>query len=71
MKALDNRFYVKFMQLGIGLLTTAIKWSFGKINLFVLKCFYSLKHKRDITPLLKTSRVTFFLKLYFLGLVRL
>ena len=38
------------------------KWSFGKINLFVLKYFYSLKHKRDITQFLKTSRGTFFLK---------
>ena len=36
--------------------------SFGKINLFVLKCFYSLRHKRDITPFLKTSIVTFFFK---------
>ena len=40
----------------------AIKWSFGKINLFVLECFYSLKHKRDIAPFLKTSRVMFLLK---------
>ena len=39
-----------------------IKWSFCKFNLFVLKCSYSLKHKRDITPFLKTSRVTFFSK---------
>ena len=39
-----------------------MKWSFGKINLFVLKCFYFFKHKRDITLFLKTSRVTFFLK---------
>ena len=41
----------------------AIKWLFGKINLFVLKCFYSLKHQRDIKPFLKTSTVTFLLKL--------
>ena len=39
-----------------------MKWSFGQINLFVLKCFYFLKYKRDITPFLKTSRLTFFLK---------
>ena len=62
MKTLDNMFYIKFMQLEIGLLIVAIRWSFGKINLFVLKCFYSLKHNRDITPFLKTSRVMFFFK---------
>ena len=41
-------------------LIVAIKCSIGKINLFVLKCFYSLKHKRDTRPFLKTSIVTFF-----------
>ena len=43
MKALNNRFYVKFMQLGIGLLETKLQSLKGgkKTKLRVRRCYFS------------------------------